>query len=67
MSMSKKHYEAIAKALGQFEATILDRKHQQEFNNLTGELCKVFADDNPNFVSWRFIQAIEKESESLSL
>ena len=63
--MSRKHYQAIAEALGGFQAEMTNRE-QENFSTLIGDLCQIFTADNSDFVSWRFIQAIEAEAEKLA-
>lgn len=65
MSMTKVHYEQIAEVLGKFQAEMRIQE-EQNFDTLVGDLCQVFAKDNPNFIAWRFISAIEKVSEALA-
>ena len=65
MAMSKKHYEQIASALGNFQVE-MNKREQENFDTLVGNLCQIFAKDNPNFISWRFITKVNLVMQDLA-
>ncbi len=59
--MSKKDYEAIAKALSKaFHAGLHD---SGAFTTMVFDLCDVLKKDNPSFDSGRFLKAITEEGK----
>lgn len=62
MPMSRKHYQAVAEAVGKAESEADARQYSslRTIILVVRELCGVFAEDNPNFDEEKFRAAVTK-------
>jgi hypothetical protein len=61
--MSRKHYKAIAAIMADYRESIVNGhefSEYQKFEIMLTDLINVFAADNPNFDSIRFVKATQK-------
>lgn len=58
MSMTRKHYKELAKILTDLNDNINHPDHGRSFPDSVCKICYFLKEDNPNFNSSKFIEAI---------